>query len=131
MYHNLQIQHAKATPVPDHDRALVLLQTLFEHRRGAFLNAASLLAGSRGVAIVNAIVENLQRGSVGRGTRSALRRLLAILSLDDVDTASEYFLGIEPADPRVDAICILTDELRDTLQAALVPEMNAATSVTA
>lgn len=86
------------------------------------MNAAALLAGSRGVGLVSSITEHLQKGILGRGTKSALRRLLGILALDDVDTASDYFLRIEPDHPAVEEICLLTDELRDTMQAALVQQ---------
>ena len=122
MYHNLQDFHIYAAPSADTQHAINRLQALFEHRHEAFMNAAALLAGARGVGIVSSITEHLQKGILGRGTKSALRRLLAILTLDDVDAASDYFLRIEPEDPAVEEICLLTDELRETMEAAFMQQ---------
>ena len=51
-----------------------------------------------------------------------LGQILAVLSLDHVDDPGlpykGYFAAIDPGDPVVDEICLLTDELRGALKDA-------------
>jgi hypothetical protein len=64
--------------------------------------------------------------SVDRPTCKALRDLLGILTLEHVhdDTRIEamLFAEIDPADPVVEDICLLTDGLRDVLEPMLAEQ---------
>ncbi len=112
-------QDATAIPLERHDP----LRKLFHDKADAFSSAAMILGGSRGAALVDAIVEGLRRpGAPGRGTRTALRRLLGLLSLenthDETRPEAAMFASIDPADPLVEEICLLTDDLRDAIDRA-------------
>lgn len=121
MYLRLPDLHDLATPVQPPD--LTPLKSLFEERAEALSNSATLLAGPRGGTLVCAIVDALQRNkSLGRGARTAIQRLLEILSLQNVEDLSRdeaaRLAVIDPSDPVVEEICLLTDELRDALDCA-------------
>jgi len=80
MYIRLPDFHDSATPVQPPN--LNPLKSLFQERADALSNAATLLAGSKGAALVFAIRDALQRDDhLGRGVKTALQRLLDILSL--------------------------------------------------
>lgn len=92
-------------------------------KAGAFSSPATVLRGHRGAALVDAIIAGLrQPGAMGRGTRTALHRLLALLTLEHVhdDTRPEaaFFAALDPAEPIVEEICLLTDEHRDAFESA-------------
>lgn len=121
MYIRLPDLHASATPVQSPD--LNPVKSLFQERADALSNAATLLAGPKGTALVFAIRDSLQRNDrLGRGVKTALQRLLSILSLEHVDDLSREeaarFAAIDPGDPIVEEFCMLTDELRDALEYA-------------
>ena len=121
MYIRLPDFHDSATPVQPPN--LNPLKSLFQERADALSNAATLLAGSKGAALVFAIRDALQRDDhLGRGVKTALQRLLDILSLENVDDLSRdeaaRFAAIDPGDPVVEEVCMLTDELRDALEYA-------------
>jgi hypothetical protein len=121
MYIRLPDLHDSATPVQPPN--LNPLKSLFQERADALSNAATLLAGSKGAALVFAIRDALQRNDhLGRGVKTALQRLLDILSLENVDDLSRdeaaRFAAIDPGDPVVEEVCMLTDELRDALEYA-------------
>jgi hypothetical protein len=87
------------------------------------LNAAALLAGPRGERLVQAIHERLLSSNpINRHTHRALQDLLEILSLEhvgDPDRAEAgFFAAIDPADPCVADICLLTDRYRAALSSA-------------
>ncbi|MFC2966813.1 hypothetical protein [Acidimangrovimonas pyrenivorans] len=87
-------------------------------------NAACLLAGARGGRLVDTIMDRLRDGArISRCTWLALRDLLGILTLEHVHDESRpeagYFARIDPSDPVVDEICLLTDGLRAALENAL------------
>lgn len=87
----------------------------------ALHNASDLLAGRRGRRVIDAIVDGLRDGStVERRTWQALRDLLGILTLEHVhdETREEasLFAQIDPCDPVVAEICLLTDALRQVLE---------------
>ncbi len=97
-------------------------QFLREHME--VLVAATLtLAGRKGTRIVDDIREGIaQPGPLSRRTRQKLADLLAILGLENVheeDSAeAARFAMIDPADPMVEEICLLTDGLRAALASA-------------
>ncbi|MFD0978390.1 hypothetical protein [Tropicimonas aquimaris] len=106
-----------------------LLGFLDEHR-GALLSAAGLLGGRDGLSLVRVLFDGIGRGGLAtRGVRRRLAGLLALLSLQHVGDPerieSACFSEIDPMDPRVEEICLLTDGLRGALQ-ALVDEEGAA-----
>lgn len=87
-------------------------------------NAASLLAGARGSRLVTNIFDRLRADArISRSTWLALRDLLGILTLEHVHdpdrSEAAFFASIDPADPIVEEICLLTDGLRDALEEAL------------
>jgi len=89
-------------------------------RRTALRDAAKLLAGARGSHLVDDIADSLSYGAVpSRATRSKLRDLLGILTLEHVhdDTRAEAacFAAIDPCDPVVEEICLLADGLEEAL----------------
>jgi len=89
----------------------------------ALHHAATLLAGRRGARLVHAIHERLLSSNpINRHTHRALQDLLDILSLEhvgDPDRAEAgFFAAIDPADPCVADICLLTDRYRAALSSA-------------
>lgn len=100
------------------------LRRFIDDNVDALTNAASLLAGAKGRRIITIIVEGLQNSAQPSGrTMRALRDLLSILSLENVhDEMSDecgFFAAIDPCDPAVADICLLTDGLRTAMQEAL------------
>ena len=98
--------------------------------RAALTNAAALLAGARGARSVECLAAGLTEGSVpSRRTWAALREVLGILTLEHVHDPDReecaLFAALDPTDPRVEEICLLTDGLRDVLEQTLSeqPEM--------
>ena len=121
MYLRLNDLYQDATAIPP-NRCDPLRQ-LFHEKADAFYSAATVLGGPRGAALVDAIVEGLRLpGPPGRGTRAALRRLLGLLSLentnDETRPEAAMFASLDPADPIVEEICLLTDDLRDAIDRA-------------
>ncbi|MGX9855371.1 hypothetical protein ACR03S_08040 [Limimaricola variabilis] len=90
-------------------------------RRTALRDAARLLAGARGSRLVDDIADSLSFGVVpSRAMWSKLRDLLGILTLEHVhdDTREEAacFAMIDPCDPVVERISLLSDQLRSVLK---------------
>jgi len=88
--------------------------------QGALWHAARLLGGYESARLVDRCVELLlQELCVTPRTAVMLRQILAVLSLDDTDDPNLPFMGyfalIEPNDPVVEEICLLTDGLRGAL----------------
>lgn len=99
-------------------RSHLPLHKLFDERADALRGAAILLAGPRGGALVDDIVDDLLRSpSISRSTDQRLRALVDILALENVDIdgseEAARFAAIDPADPVVEDICLLTDQLRN------------------
>lgn len=84
------------------------------------LNAAALLGGLRGRRLVQSIHEGvLSANPIHRRTHRALQELLENLTLEHVgdpdrDEAA-FFAAIDPADPCVADLCLLTDQYRAAL----------------
>lgn len=92
-------------------------------RHEALWSAARLLGGSHSARLVDRCAQALRDDRcVTRRTRIMLGQILAVLSLDHVDDPDlpymGYFAAIDPGDPVVDEICLLTDELRGVLEGA-------------
>lgn len=94
-------------------------------------NAAGLLAGSRGVRLVETIYDRLRNDTsrIARKTWHAIRDLLGILTLehvhDETRPEASFFANIDPMDPVVEEVCLLTDGLRAALEQALANEPEA------
>lgn len=115
MFHQF-IPSAAATPA-------FAIHLLFEEDWPAYRQAAELLAGRRGGCLVDKILALLERSpGLTRQVRTALKDLLDILSLEhvDIDGSEEaaLFAVIDPGDPVVEDICILTDRLREAVELA-------------
>ena len=99
------------------------LRRFIDDNVDALTNAASLLAGAKGRRIITIIVEGLQNSAQPSGrTMRALRDLLSILSLenvhDEMNDECGFFAAIDPCDPAVADICLLTDGLRTVMHEA-------------
>lgn len=109
------IQHAAQSSSSD-QTALSDLRQFVDTYAGALYDAAALLAGGRGVLLVDRIVEGVAHpdGS-NRRTIEALRDLRDILTLEHVDDfarpETHYFFAIDPSEPIVEDICLLSDHL--------------------
>lgn len=85
--------------------------------------AARLLGGGESSRLVDRCAELLEQDRrVTPRTRIMLGQILAVLSLEHVDDPDlpymAHFAAIDPADPVVEEICLLTDELREALEMA-------------
>ena len=112
-----------STPVLPSD-AIIGLRRFIDDNVDALTHAASLLAGAKGRRIITIIVEGLQNSAQPSGrTMRALRDLLSILSLenvhDEMNDECGFFAAIDPCDPAVADICLLTDGLRTVMHEAL------------
>jgi uncharacterized protein (DUF58 family) len=112
-----------STPVLPSDH-FIGLRRFVDDNVDALTHAASLLAGAKGRRIVTIILEGLQNSiQPSARTMRALQELLSILSLENVhDEMSDecgFFAAIDPCDPAVADICLLTDGLRTAMQEAL------------
>jgi len=98
------------------------LRFMSGHYEGLW-NAARLLGGYESARLVDRCAELLaQDRYVTPRTRIMLDQILAVLSLEKVDDPdlpfSGFFALIQPFDPVVEEICLLTDRLRDVLERA-------------
>jgi hypothetical protein len=92
------------------------LRLFFDQHQEAIYDACALLAGGRGIQVVDKIVEGLaSQNRPSRRTINAIQEVRAILTLEYVDdfdrTEAAYFMAIDPAEPVIEEICLLTDEL--------------------
>lgn len=113
---------------------LSALRQFFKEYQDGLATAAELLAGKRGRRVVNTIMEGLGlEGALTRVTWNALRDLLGILTLENVhdETREEaaLFAAIDPADPVVEEICLLSDGLRRLLEAMISEQPETANSL--
>ncbi len=97
-------------------------QFVREHMEALFA-AALALAGNKGGRIVDDIREGItQLSPLNRRTQRKLADLLAILGLENAheedSVEASCFAEIDPADPMVEEICLLTDGLRAALASA-------------
>lgn len=102
---------------------LAPLRQFADPHRDALINAAALLGGRRGTRLALDALDGLSTEIVPtRRTQNSLVALLDLLSLEHVhdETREEAarFAEIDPCDPVVEEICVLTDGLRDALNRA-------------
>lgn len=92
------------------------------HQEGLW-HAARLLGGYESARLVDRCIELLtQDQRVTRRTTVMLDQILSLLSLDNVDDPDLPYMGffavIDPHDPVVEEICLLTDGLRHAMARA-------------
>lgn len=97
------------------------LHRLLQEKGLALRHAAYLLAGGRGDKLVDELARRLAAERVlSRTTQRRASDLLDILALEFVDDPereeAQRFSEIDPADPVVEEICLLTDELRQVIE---------------
>lgn len=108
-------------PFVRRDPARELACTFFDHQGAALANAAGLLGGTAAARRVLALAEELRQGE-GRlsvHTHRRIARLHALLSLDPDEVLLDDFdfsCEIDPADPRVHDICMLSEALGSLLR---------------
>lgn len=107
---------------PHHD-ANSPARLFVEEHQDALAQAAERLAGRRGALLVADLVDRLgSETHLSRATHAGLHQLLDVLSLERVHDPdreeSVLFADVEPTDPVVEEICLLTDQLRDALAEA-------------
>lgn len=100
-------------------RALLIF--LAEHNE-ALQNAAVVLGGSWALRRAQHLMDHLlSSGELNRRARLDLVALHQVLTLQHVGDPDRietmFFAGIDPADPMVEDICLLTDQLEDHLRA--------------
>ena len=113
---------------------LSALRQFFEEYQDGLATAAELLAGKRGRRVVDTIMKGLDvDGALARVTWNALRDLLGILTLENVHDEDReeaaLFAAIDPADPVVEEICLLSDGLRRLLEAMISEQPETANSL--
>lgn len=115
----------KSTFLPDNSQEISVDPIFYyvsAHREGLW-HAARLLGGYESARLVDRCVEVLaQDRCMTPRTRIMLGQILAVLSLDNVDDPDlpycAHFAVIDPLDPIVEDICLLTDGLRSALERA-------------
>jgi hypothetical protein len=94
--------------------------TYVAEHQAALWHAARFLGGYEAALLVDQLAAALQQDSrMTAGVRSVLGRLLSLLTLEHVHDVHRpemaYFVTIDPADPAIEEICLLTDGLRSAL----------------
>jgi len=101
-------------------QACVPLRAFVRENQEGFLSAAALLAGTNGTNLVQRVLDGLSDGSIWtRRLRADLDDLVDLLALenahDDNRPEAAYFAALDPWDPIVEEVCLLTDGLRDAI----------------
>lgn len=96
--------------------------SLFEDKHSELWHAARLLGGYDASRIVDKCAARLETLSyVDDQVMIMLDQILSTLSLEEVDDPEKPFMGffavIDPCDPVVEEICLMTDMLRDAISA--------------
>ncbi|TMV14585.1 hypothetical protein [Arenibacterium halophilum] len=99
-----------------------ILSFVSEHYE-ALWHAARLLGGYDSARLVDRCLERLTEDqTVTPRARIMLLQIMELLSLEQVDDPGQpymgYFAAIDPCDPVVEEICLLTDQMREVLCAS-------------
>lgn len=99
------------------------LQNFLSNYSNALTHAARLLGGSRGAKLVADLMDDLQRNpSLSRRGMRLAQQILDLLQLEHVGDPDReeaaYFAAIDPCDPVVSEICLLSDGFAAAVQAA-------------
>ena len=94
---------------------------LFQKKYGELWHAARLLGGYDASRMVDKCAARLeQQGMVDNQSAILLKQVLDILALEEADDPDKPYMGffaaIDPRDPVVAEICLLTDQLREALE---------------
>jgi len=108
---------------PGHDGKTMSLAEFVETHGCALYAAADLLGGKRAARAVVELSERLARDPrPTRRTRQLAMDVLGVLALvnahDDTRPEAGRFALLEPSDPRVEGICLLTDTLLEAVVGA-------------
>lgn len=100
------------------------LQNFLSDQSDALTHAARLLGGGRGLKLVADLMDDLQRNpSLSRRGMRLAQQILDLLQLEHVGDPDReeagYFAAIDPCDPVVSDICLLSDGFATALQAAI------------
>ena len=118
---NIAVAHKFTTTEAAQDCCSAIHRFISAHR-DALRNAARLLGGYNAIHLVDGIVDALDREhQPSRRTTDLLHDLEDLLALENVGdpdrVESGYFAMIDPSDPAVEEICLLTDQFREALHA--------------
>ncbi|SIO39496.1 hypothetical protein SAMN05444722_1862 [Rhodovulum sp. ES.010] len=107
---------------PGHDGRTMSLHAFVESHGSALHAAAGLLGGKTAARAVVELSERLAREPrPTRRTRQLAMDVLGVLALvnvhDDTRPEAGRFAMLDPSDPRVEDICLLTDGLLDAVRA--------------
>ena len=103
-------------------------------RADALLSAAELLGGGTARRRTGRLIRDLAGAPcLTRRLRAelvALHRLLSLQDVDDLESdAAAFFAAIDPANPAVEEICLLTDALTSLLEALADMEIREAVAL--
>ena len=120
MFYSKITANENATPWP---KGEIALRRFIADHSEALAHSAALLAGRRGARIVSDIIDGLSGDRpLTRRLRLRLFELRGILALehahDDVHGDTDHCAFLDPEDPVIDEICLLTDQYSDALAAA-------------
>ncbi|WP_375691805.1 hypothetical protein [Pseudooceanicola sp. LIPI14-2-Ac024] len=102
------------------DQKLAAVRAHFGKHGAALCNAADLIAGDAGCALVLRLMSELRKGTrLDRAMRQRLVDLHRLLCLDPIVEELEpdftsWFL-LDPAGPEVEELCLITDRMYDLL----------------
>lgn len=104
-----------------HPELIAMSSFLTEHAE-PLLNAAGLLGGARAISHVAELIRDLpEQETLSRRLARKLEGLHDLLTLEHVDdfeaAEAEHFCLLDPEDPVVPEICLLTDQFIDHLDA--------------
>ena len=96
---------------------------LFKKSHSEIWHSARLLGGFEASRLVDQCVGALEQdAAITNRVRIMLDQILKMLSLDEVDDPNQHFMAyfavIDPLDPVVEEICLLTDSLRAAIEEA-------------
>ncbi|MSU90599.1 hypothetical protein GE300_13400 [Rhodobacteraceae bacterium 2CG4] len=102
--------------------ALDDLRAYLSDHRDALLDSAALLGDQPGVRLAQSVLDGFDTpGTPTRRTMRALDDLLDLLMLENVHDPDRIeaarFAMIDPANPIVEEVCLLADDLDDMLEA--------------
>jgi len=110
------------------DRRLAAVRGFVAEHAAALTNASRLLGGEPAARdCVTLIADLAETPHLSPSIRRRLVGLRALLSLEHVGdpdrTETARFAAIDPADPRIDALCLLADRLGDLIDRISAPDI--------
>ena len=104
-----------------HCAACAPLKSFVHEHREALLDTATLLGGRQGANLAYSVLDGLADGRASTGSLSRkLDDLIDLLALENVHREERpeaaCFAALDPWDPVVEEICLLTDGFRDAVE---------------